>query len=83
MPRYCVTFLKTVCNDRGDERRICQRTLEVESAGEDAAIKLAKQLFCFREKISDWSLRSDSYEVNGPRLSLHPDSVPQRRREAA
>jgi hypothetical protein len=74
MPRYRVNFLKTVCNDRGDERRIRQRTLDLDSVGKEEAIEFAKQLFCSREKVSDWSLRCDSYEIE------QLDPVPRRRR---
>jgi hypothetical protein len=83
MKRYRVRFLKTVCNDRGDERSICQRALEVDSAGEEAAVELAKRLFCSREQVSDWSLRSDSYEVEGPESSLPTDRMPKPQRAAA
>ena len=66
MARYRVNFLKTVCNDVGQERRICQRSLEVDSHTEEHAVERAKQLFCFRERVPDWSLRSDAYEVERP-----------------
>ena len=66
MPQYRVTFLKTVCNDVGQERRICQRTLEVDSDAEEKAVQLAKQLFCSHQQVPDWSMRSDAYEIERP-----------------
>lgn len=63
MARYKIAFLKTVCGPRGQERTICQRSVEVESENEIAAIQAAKGLFCARENISDWSFRADAFDV--------------------
>jgi len=68
MKAYYVSFFKTVCNDRGDERKICQRRLTVEGGGEEQAIERAKALFCSCEGVSTWTLHSDAYEIECARI---------------
>lgn len=59
MPRFTAVFSKTVCNDVGRERRICQRVVEVRAPTRTAALAAAKARFCALEHISDWSVHSD------------------------
>jgi len=59
MPRYRVSFFKTVYGDTGREAAICQRAVEVEAASAEAALEPARALFCKLEDIRHWSIRSD------------------------
>jgi hypothetical protein len=59
MPRYTAIFVKTVCNDMGRERKICQRVVEVRAETRAAALASAKARFCALENIPDWSLYAD------------------------
>jgi hypothetical protein len=60
MPRFRVTFFKTVCGDTGNEMRACQRAVEVEAQNAEAALEPARALFCKLEHIGHWSFRSDA-----------------------
>ena len=60
MPRYRVTFFKTVCGDTGRETSVCQRAVEVDAESPEAALEPARALFCKREQIGHWSFRSDA-----------------------
>ena len=60
MPRYRVTFFKTVCGDTGRETRARQRAVEVEAESAEAALEPARALFCKLEQIGHWSFRSDA-----------------------
>ena len=82
VPWYEITFLKTVCSDRGREQEICQRRLEVESDDEFGAIQSAKNLFCSQENILDWSLRADAYRVQLTDRSHSPPPGKRRQRVA-
>jgi hypothetical protein len=55
MPLYAVSFYKTVSDDTGHERKVCQRVVEVDADTRALALVEAKQLFCNLEGISDWS----------------------------
>jgi hypothetical protein len=59
MPRYTAIFVKTVCNDMGRERKVCQRVVEVHADSRAAALASAKARFCALENISEWSLYAD------------------------
>jgi hypothetical protein len=59
MPRYTAIFVKTVCNDVGRERKICQRVVEVHADSRAAALSSSKARFCALEQIPEWSLRAD------------------------
>ena len=60
MPRYRVTFFKTVCGDTGHEAAVCQRAVEVDAENAEAALEPARALFCNLEQIRHWSVRSDA-----------------------
>jgi hypothetical protein len=60
MPRYRITFYKTVCGDTGHEAAVCQRAVEVEADSAEAALEPARALFCALEQIRHWSIRSDA-----------------------
>lgn len=60
MPRYRVTFFKTVCGDTGHETSACQRAVEVDAESAEAALEPARALFCKLEQIRHWSFRSDA-----------------------
>jgi hypothetical protein len=62
--RYVVTFFKTVTDDCGHDREICQRTIEVAAADKGAALSEAAAEFCRLDGISGWSLHADRYEVS-------------------
>jgi hypothetical protein len=63
MPLYTATFYKTVSDDTGHERRVCQRVLEVEASTRALALVPAKELFCMLERISDWSWHADEIDL--------------------
>ena len=63
MPIYRVQFMKTVADDTGHEREVCQRAVEVEADSAEAALRPAQALFCELERIGDWSQRSDRCEM--------------------
>ncbi|HEY7382213.1 MAG TPA: hypothetical protein VH743_00975 [Beijerinckiaceae bacterium] len=72
MPRYRVTFFKTVCGDTGRETSVCQRAVEVDAENADAAIEPARALFCKLEQIPHWSVRSDACATEEMRMPRAP-----------
>src|SRR3954466_11737129 len=64
MPLYTATFYKTVSDDTGHERRVCQRVVEVEASTRASALVAARELFCMRERISDWSWHADDMALH-------------------
>jgi hypothetical protein len=80
MPLYTATFYKTVSNDTGHERRVCQRVLEVEASTRALAIVPAKELFCMLERISDWSWHADEIALH-ERNTAEITPVHQRREQ--
>jgi len=65
MPLYVVRFMKTLLGENGREVETCQGTLEVDAATEGQAVELAKQQFCEKQALRDWSLRADRFQVRG------------------
>ena len=63
MPRYRVTFLKTVCGGTGREATVCQRAVEVDAENAEAALEPARALFCKLEQIRHWSFRADGCAI--------------------
>jgi hypothetical protein len=63
MSRYVVHFMKDVLGENGHECEICQSILEVDAASEGQATELAKQKFCQREQLCDWSLHADRIKI--------------------
>ena len=64
MPTYRIRFMKTVMNDTGHERQICQRAIEVEADTREAAMSTSRALFCALEGIAECSQRSDCCEID-------------------
>ena len=60
---YVVTFLKTVSTNRGDDREIKQRVIEVVGDDEQDALRKAKAEFCRLDRVRDWSQHADRYLV--------------------
>ena len=74
MPRYRVTFFKTVCGDTGREMSVCQRAVEVDAESAEAGLEPARALFCNLEQIRHWSFRSDACATDEvPILPAHAD----------
>jgi hypothetical protein len=63
MPTFHMRFLKTVCNDIGLDREITQRLVEVEASDADQAIRTGQRMFCSLERIPDWSIHADRFEL--------------------
>ena len=63
MSRYVVHFMKDVFGQYGRQREICQSTVEIDASTEDHAVELAKQKFCQREQLCDWSLHADRIQI--------------------
>jgi hypothetical protein len=63
MPAFEMLFLKSVTDDVGLNREIRQCDIEVEVQDAAQAILTGQRLFCFLERIADWSLRADHFEL--------------------
>ena len=63
---FRVSFYKTVSNDQGAERKVCQGAFDVVAEDESAALKSAQALFCARDHMSNWSCHADSHEIVRP-----------------
>lgn len=72
MPLYAVSFCKTVSDDTGHERKVCQRVVEVDADTRTLALVEAKQLFCALERISDWSWHADEIALHERRAAELP-----------
>jgi hypothetical protein len=55
MPKFDVRFLKTVTDDTGHDRVVCQCHFEVQAADPIDATRWAKTAFCRRREIQCWS----------------------------
>lgn len=64
MSVYVVRFMKTLLGENGREVDVCQGSLEVDASNEGQAVELAKQKFCEKQSLGDWSLRADRVHVN-------------------
>jgi hypothetical protein len=63
MSRFVVRFMKDVLGENGREIEICQRSLEVDASNEGQATELAKQKFCEKETLCEWSLHADRIQI--------------------
>ena len=63
MSRYVVLFMKDVLGGYGRQIEICQSAVEIDAINENQATELAKQKFCEAERLCEWSLRADRFEV--------------------
>ena len=63
MSRYVVRFMKDVLGENGREIEACQGILEVDALNEGQASELAKQKFCEKQSLCDWSLHADRIQV--------------------
>jgi hypothetical protein len=63
MSRYVVRFMKDVLGENGHEIEACQGILEIDALNEGQAKELAKQKFCERQSLCDWSLHADRIRV--------------------
>ena len=64
MALYVVRFMKTLLGENGHEADVCQDMLEVDAPNEGQAVELAKQKFCDKQSLCDWSLHADRVHVN-------------------
>lgn len=62
MPRFHVTFYKTVSDDTGHEHRSAQKEFTVLADDEAAALAEAERLYALSEGC-DWRLRADAVEA--------------------
>ncbi len=69
MAGYVVRFMKTLLGDNGRELDVCQGTLEVDASNEAEALELAKQKFCEKQSLCDWSLHADRVQVEAADVS--------------
>jgi len=63
MARYIVRFMKDILGENGRHAEICQGLLEVDAANSRDATEIAKQKFCERERLKEWSLHADRVHV--------------------
>ncbi len=70
MSRYVVHFMKDVLGEYGRQCEICQSTLEIDAPTEDYAVELAKQKFCEKQSLCDWSLHADRIRISTADLSV-------------
>ncbi|WP_372426910.1 hypothetical protein [Salinarimonas chemoclinalis] len=59
MPRWRVTFYKTISDDTGHEHRAVQKEITVLADDRDAAVEEAARLYVLAEGC-DWRLRADA-----------------------
>jgi hypothetical protein len=74
MSAYVVSFFNELCNSRGQQHKVCQSRVVIRRArSEDRAIEAAKKRFARAERIQDWKIRAQQFEVElvgeGERLS--------------
>jgi hypothetical protein len=55
--------MKDVLGQYGRQREICQSTVEIDASTEDHAVELAKQKFCEKQALPEWSLHADRIQV--------------------
>ena len=74
MPRFRVTFRKTVYDATGHAHDICQRIVEVEARDCGSARDAAIACFCDRERITHWLNHADTWRSRRPsnRLPIAP-----------
>jgi hypothetical protein len=70
MSRYVVNFMKDVLGEYGRQCEICQSTLEIDAPSEDHAVELAKQIFCEKQSLRDWSLHADRIRISTADLQV-------------
>jgi hypothetical protein len=64
MKAYRVRFLNELTNDSGHVFHCCQRVIDIHAAKSmDRAIEAAKRRFARLERMSNWTLRAQSFEV--------------------
>ena len=63
MPRFRVTFRKTVYDATGHAHDICQRIVEVDAHDCSSAQSAAIACFCDRERITHWLNHADGMEI--------------------
>ncbi|HEY8579618.1 MAG TPA: hypothetical protein VIL72_07005 [Beijerinckiaceae bacterium] len=63
MQAFEVRFYKDLCDDLGRQHRVLQRVVRVEADGAAAALAAAKTAFCACERIGDWTLRADGFDL--------------------
>jgi hypothetical protein len=64
MPVFTAIFSKSVSNDTGHERKVCQQVIEVEADNRSLALASAKERFCVLQLIPDWSLHADEISLS-------------------
>jgi hypothetical protein len=55
--------MKTVTDDTGHDRQVCQCAIEIDAESAESALRPARALFCKLEEIADWSHRADCSET--------------------
>ena len=63
MPRFAVRFLKAVSDDTGHERKVCQRSLEIEAECWAGALSAAREQLGRLEGTPDWMHYADAVEL--------------------
>ncbi|WP_244552820.1 hypothetical protein [Bradyrhizobium sp. Ghvi] len=73
MPSFNVRFIKTVCDDTGEEHRACQAAFKVDAASPSAAAQQAEIDFCKEKNVRDWTVFADVIELRtAPALPAAP-----------
>ncbi|RXH36690.1 hypothetical protein XH99_07010 [Bradyrhizobium nanningense] len=66
MLSFNVRFIKTVCDDSGDEHRACEAAFKVHAASLGAAAQQAEIDFCKQKSVRDWRIFADVLELRAP-----------------
>ena len=63
MAAYDVRFMKSICDDTGHERLVCQSRMLVNAPSERKALQKAQNEFCREKNIAGWSSYADAIET--------------------
>ena len=63
MSWFIVRFMKDVLGENGCHCEVCQSTVEVNAPNEFEAAEVAKQTFCRMQRLNDWSLHADRFNI--------------------
>lgn len=63
MATFEIRFFKELCDPRGNPHKVLQRAVCVSADDPDQALAAAKDLFCTREKIANWTIHADFFDV--------------------
>jgi hypothetical protein len=63
MSTFEVRFFKDLCDPTGHQHRVLQRVVCVDANDAAAALTDAKKAFCAQERIVDWTIHADGFDL--------------------